>query len=432
MIKLFSLPMLGQGTADVESLSSYVLRLAYEHGVSAGTLLASIFEASGQGGCTARPGLGGRTGIETLSRVNAFSKRLRVQLSEAVGQDLFCWPLHFLDKQVYQISTDIGGFRWCPECFAEMSQVGAPRYIKQLWHMAAVIHCPLHRTPLVGTCPNCGSEQVFMHVDTCIGWCGKCGHSLAERAKTLTADDIQPSWACMAHDLLDVYSKAARAGQSETSFGSCKMFVADLLNEFTESMKSDDSMPPDLKLLMAEYARNQHRFWRVITMRRLAYLLNVSLYDLLSSNYRAIQLPYKPSTLKELPTQIKPRKKVVRNHKQEYQKIVAIIEAQPIPPSLKRLARLANVSVGYMEYRFPSLVRQVVDKSQAYQKRELLIRRYRAQAAALQFFTDDRYADHTRSRKEAFRVLKEETGLPKWVLKNAIQTAYGVFQVGAG
>ena len=161
MIKLFSLPMLGQGTADVESLSSYVLRLAYEHGVSAGTLLSGIFEASGQGGRTARPGLGGRRGIETLSRVNSFSKGLRVQLSEAIGQDFFCLPLHFLDKQVYQISTDIGGFRWCPECFAEMSQVGAPRYIKQLWHMVAVIHCPLHRTPLVGTCPNCGSEQIF-------------------------------------------------------------------------------------------------------------------------------------------------------------------------------------------------------------------------------------------------------------------------------
>lgn len=83
-----------------------------------------------------------------------------------------------------------------------------------------------------------------------------------------------------------------------------------------------------------------------------------------------------------------------------------------------------------MEYRFPSLVRQVVEKSQAYQKRKQLVRRYRVQAAALQFFTAERYADHTRSRKEAYRVLKEETGLPKWVLKNAIQTAYGVLQVG--
>ena len=50
-----------------------------------------------------------------------------------------------------------------------------------------------------------------------------------------------------------------------------------------------------------------------------------------------------------------------------------------------------------------------------------LVNRYRAHAAALRFFTDDRYADHTKSRKEACRVLKEES---KWVLKNAIQTAY--------
>lgn len=56
--------------------------------------------------------------------------------------------------------------------------------------------------------------------------------------------------------------------------------------------------------------------------------------------------------------------------------------------------------------------------------------RYRAQAATLQFFVDDRYADHTQSRKEAYRALKEETGLPKWVLKNAIQTAYGALQIG--
>ena len=130
-----------------------------------------------------------------------------------------------------------------------------------------------------------------------------------------------------------------------------------------------------------------------------------------------------------MPAQIKPRKKVVRNHKQEYQKIVALIEAQTAPPSLKRLAKLANLSVGYMEYRFPSLVRKVVDESQAYLRNEKLSRQYRAQEAAIRFFTDPRYADYNQSRKEAYRVLREETGLPKWVLKNAIQTAYGALHV---
>ncbi|CCU70974.1 hypothetical protein TOL_0535 [Thalassolituus oleivorans MIL-1] len=106
--------------------------------------------------------------------------------------------------------------------------------------------------------------------------------------------------------------------------------------------------------------------------------------------------------------------------------MLKLVAEQSFPPSLKKLARLSNVSVGYLEYRFPNLVRKVVEESQTYQKQQKMIRGYEAQAAAIRFFTDDRYADHSQSRKEAYRVLKEETGLPKWVLKNAIQDVYGV------
>lgn len=45
-------------------------------------------------------------------------------------------------------------------------------------------------------------------------------------------------------------------------------------------------------------------------------------------------------------------------------------------------------------------------------------------------FISEKYAQAPKSRKQAYRQLQEETGLPKWVLKNAIQTAYGVLQVG--
>ena len=91
---------------------------------------------------------------------------------------------------------------------------------------------------------------------------------------------------------------------------------------------------------------------------------------------------------------------------------------------------MAKVSAGYLEYRFPSLVRQVVDSHRAYQEQQKLVNRYRAQTAAVRFFTDDRYACHTHSRKEAYRVLSAETGLPKWVLKDAIQVAYRALSVG--
>lgn len=157
----------------------------------------------------------------------------------------------------------------------------------------------------------------------------------------------------------------------------------------------------------------------------------MSLYELLTCSGTAYRLSYDVLNIQSLPEHLKRRKKTVRNHKHVYRKLVAYLEEQQIPPSLKQAARFAQVSPGYLEYRFPSLVRRIVERYQAYLHQITLVNRYRAQAAALQFFTGDRYADHTRSRKEAYRVLKEETGLPKWVLKNAIQTAYGALQLGS-
>jgi len=42
----------------------------------------------------------------------------------------------------------------------------------------------------------------------------------------------------------------------------------------------------------------------------------------------------------------------------------------------------------------------------------------------LDFFLKDKYAKYSKSRKQAYKVLREETGLPKFILKDAIQTAY--------
>ena len=47
--RLFPIPMQCQGTADVESLPSYLLRSAYAHGASGGVLLQVIHEL---GGCS--------------------------------------------------------------------------------------------------------------------------------------------------------------------------------------------------------------------------------------------------------------------------------------------------------------------------------------------------------------------------------------------
>lgn len=423
MNKLFPIPLLGQGTADIESLSSYVLRIAYEHGVSVGMLISAIPEISEVDSCVVyRSGVAGRGGIESLARVNNCSFRWRQLLTELTGQDLFCGALQFLSRNVYLVSADIGGIRWCPECFSEMSRIDMPRYIKQIWHMKAVDYCPLHRTRLESVCPYCGSVQQSMRAETPLGWCMKCGFNLGERKRPLSLEDIQPSWECMSLDLLEVFEKTARDPEDE-DWEMSRSFIQKMMSSLSELAEERRTPCPAIEVMnMAHTSRGLA--WKLITLRRLAYMMNMSLYEMLTNPFDVLKLPVHIGDFKDLPDQIKVRKKIARNHEGEYQKILSILEGQANPPSLKQLARLAKLSVGYLEYRFPGLVRKVVDCHKAYQDQQYLKRRYRAQTAALKFFIDDRYSAYSQSRKEAYRVLREETGLPKWLLKDAIQVAY--------
>jgi hypothetical protein len=71
-------------------------------------------------------------------------------------------------------------------------------------------------------------------------------------------------------------------------------------------------------------------------------------------------------------------------------------------------------------------VAELVAKHQAYEQQQKLKKVYYAQSAALRFFLDEKYSDISKSRKQAYKTIREETGLPKFVLKRAVQTAYEV------
>jgi len=423
MNKLYPIPLLGQGTAEIESLSSYVLRLAFEHGASGGTFLSAIAEMSGHDSRSYRSVVAHRHGIGALSRVNASTDRLRLLLAELTGQNLFSGALQFLGRNAFLVSADIGGIRWCPECFCEMSEMDTPRYIKQLWQMKVVCYCPLHRTALESQCSQCRSEQRSARAAAPVGWCMKCGLSLAKRGDPLLIKDIIPSWECMSFDLVEIFSKTSRDSEEQN----CTITSRDYIEELTSRLQEMfiERRPPPIGLdLMQVASKPRGGNSRLTTLRRLAYMMNMSLYEMLTRPFDVLRLPCQVVNFKYLPDQIKVRKKLTRNHQREHYKILFILENQLTPPSLKQLARLAKVSIGYLEYRFPGLVRKVVDRHKSYQEQQYLKRRYRAQTAALKFFTDERYATHTQSRKEAYRVLREETGLPKWVLMDAIQVAY--------
>lgn len=84
--------------------------------------------------------------------------------------------------------------------------------------------------------------------------------------------------------------------------------------------------------------------------------------------------------------------------------------------------------MGYLEYRFPIQVNEISARYKHFKQVEHLGKLYLAQRRSLEYFLSESEGNAPKSRKQAYRLLKEETGLPKWVLKNAIQTAYAALQ----
>jgi hypothetical protein len=87
------------------------------------------------------------------------------------------------------------------------------------------------------------------------------------------------------------------------------------------------------------------------------------------------------------------------------------------PQTAKDVCEQVGVSTGYLVYRYPIFHKGIVNKRKAYDEEQRLKTIYRAQAAALEYFISEKYAHAPKSCKQAYRQLREETKLPKWVLK---------------
>jgi hypothetical protein len=89
----------------------------------------------------------------------------------------------------------------------------------------------------------------------------------------------------------------------------------------------------DLRNSLHGYIYNWKDNSKLISLRRLAYRLNMSLYDLLSANEKAIQLPLEIISPNEMPEHLQKRQRVKHNHKKEYQKILDLLERLKSPPA---------------------------------------------------------------------------------------------------
>lgn len=184
---LYGLTPRGLGTPYIESLSSYVMRLAEAHVVPVWRLILHVRSQV----CSDRLS---RPSMRYAYPANGLGKGAEIlrQSFEAAtgGSDLRPLTLSVLQGSVSKLDIFRTTEAWCPGCLEQWRVEGVPIYSPLLWAIRVVAVCPVHARPLVDRCPHCHSQFTPLRAGARPGHCSICSQWLGTFDSPLHKDSL--------------------------------------------------------------------------------------------------------------------------------------------------------------------------------------------------------------------------------------------------
>ena len=182
---LYKLDPVGYGSPFIETLTSYITRLAGEHLVSVGHLLDEVI-APVIGKAYISRGVKKSSdpffkhsykingvGQEARDFAGALTQLTTVQSLDHLTMTLIDWlPAKGLLKSSQA---------WCPACYGEWAARGQTIYSPLIWSFTPYILCKWHDVPLEIQCPGCGSKVPHLSRENRIGYCPRCNRWLGRK-----------------------------------------------------------------------------------------------------------------------------------------------------------------------------------------------------------------------------------------------------------
>ncbi len=197
---LYALGPIGIGTPYVESLTSYIARLALAHCVFPGILMRHIIvpfverHSTGEGRSTTlylrdgeATGAFNANQQTAMNAVNALEGLTKVQGLRALT--MVTWA------EVFPLFGLIRTTRaWCPRCLKEWQTAGQTVYEPLLWAVQAVKICPQHGCRLETHCSMCSKPSPWLAWRSRLGYCTHCHEWLGSDVETQQKDEPELTW----------------------------------------------------------------------------------------------------------------------------------------------------------------------------------------------------------------------------------------------
>lgn len=355
MAYYFSVPHLGAGSLNVESLGCYFLRLAHAHGCSQWQLarhLAAWWDHMHGKGTKSRflKTSVAQNSLAMLGYGEAVSKLVSA-LTLATGiSTLRSGTL--LSLQEAAAHNSIGTLRttraWCPACYEEDAKEGRDVYDRLVWAIAPIKRCAGHKIALMDRCPVCNSTQ--LHLDHCsdVDRCGSCGHSLLGRIDARVVVD-QPT---LGEKLILDMVAASALDPTLTLNRQC-------MRAFFKRYRRE--LPKGDPLLTMPSLTSASMRPTLETIVRMATAFDVSLLDFQTAQppsinrslYPPKSLPFEVRLHGRLPSEVGDRVARALNE---------VLTVPDTPPPFAAFCQNLGVSTGYVVYRFPVLAKTYAER----------------------------------------------------------------------
>jgi hypothetical protein len=183
--RLFSLEPVGIGTTDVESLTSYIARLAEAHCVSPRQLLCKEILGKHTTHYSSSPLFSGEhiNGIGGLAEVATTSLEHLTMQHDLHVMTMLTWRNVLSQQQLIKPNK-----AWCATCYQERANADNPVYDSLIWTLRSVSICRKHQEQLSHLCPHCNRHLPLLsrfyrpgHCSKCQRWLGSPNNSKANR-----------------------------------------------------------------------------------------------------------------------------------------------------------------------------------------------------------------------------------------------------------
>ncbi|MEL6930844.1 MAG: TniQ family protein [Cyanobacteria bacterium J06600_6] len=182
------------GTPSIESLTSYITRLAHSHSITISTLmtreLARILDKD-------YVQKNAKRGLSTL-----LNRGAAINSTGELAQ-LFAGSIERLTLEKNLSALTLLSFHdclsskdllhktksWCPDCYEEWGSTDKTIYEPLLWSFRDVRVCAYHNRLLQTTCFNCGRHIPWLHSKSRIGYCPYCDSWLGSSNDTRKTHD---------------------------------------------------------------------------------------------------------------------------------------------------------------------------------------------------------------------------------------------------